>query len=52
VTLAEQLVLMELLLSRTTTISKEEKAKIEGSLKMYDPLWGEDDPCLPACVLL
>jgi hypothetical protein len=41
VTLAEQLVLMELLLSRTTTISKEEKAKIEGSLKMYDPLWEE-----------
>ena len=41
VSLAEQLVLMELLLARTTTISDEEKAKIEGSLKMYDPLWEE-----------
>lgn len=41
VSLAEQLVLMELLLARTTTISEEEKAKIEGSLKMYDPLWEE-----------
>lgn len=41
VALSEQLVLMELLLSRTTTISAEEKAKIEGSLKMYDPLWEE-----------
>ena len=41
VTLAQQLVWMELLLERTTTIAPEEKARIQGDIKVYDALWEE-----------
>ncbi|HZO72171.1 MAG TPA: hypothetical protein VFB60_08200 [Ktedonobacteraceae bacterium] len=41
VTLAQQLVWMELLLARTDTVPVEEKEKIRRSIKMYDPLWEE-----------
>jgi chemotaxis protein histidine kinase CheA len=41
VSLAQQLVWMEILLARTTTISPEEKTRIQEGLKMYDPLWEE-----------
>jgi hypothetical protein len=43
VTLAQQLVWMELLLERTEEIDLSEKAEIQKELKMYDPLW-EDHP--------
>jgi flagellar biosynthesis/type III secretory pathway protein FliH len=42
-TLAEQFVWMEILLERTTTISQQEKQKIQEQLKMYNSLW-EDHP--------
>ncbi len=41
VTLARQLVWMELLLERTETIAPPEKEEILKELKMYDPLWEE-----------
>jgi hypothetical protein len=41
VSLAQQLVWMEVLLERTTTISAEEKIRIQEGIKMYDPLWEE-----------
>ncbi|HXR65169.1 MAG TPA: hypothetical protein VN729_04560 [Ktedonobacteraceae bacterium] len=41
VSLAQQLVWMEVLLERTTTISAEEKVRIQEGIKMYDPLWEE-----------
>lgn len=41
VSLSQQFVWMELLLERTTTVSSEEKAKIQERIKMYDPLWEE-----------
>jgi len=41
VTLAQQLVWMELLLARTDTVPIQEKEKIRRNIKMYDPLWEE-----------
>jgi hypothetical protein len=41
VSLSQQFIWMELLLERTTTITAEEKAKIQEGIKMYDPLWEE-----------
>ena len=41
VSLAQQFVWMEVLLERTTTISVEEKVRIQEGIKMYDPLWEE-----------
>jgi hypothetical protein len=39
VSLSQQFIWMELLLERTTMLTAEEKQKIQGSFKMYDPLW-------------
>jgi len=39
VSLAQQLVWMELLLERTETIARLEKIEIRKELKVYDPLW-------------
>src|SRR5207248_11706917 len=39
VSLAQQLVWMELLLERTETIAPLEKIEIRKELKVYDPLW-------------
>ena len=41
VSLAQQFVWMEVLLERTTTISAEEKVRIQEGIKMYDALWEE-----------
>jgi len=41
VTLAQQLVWMELLLGRTDTVPIQEKEKIRRNMKMYDPSWEE-----------
>ncbi len=41
VSLSQQFVWMEILLERTTTISAEEKVRIQEGIKMYDPLWEE-----------
>lgn len=42
VTLAQQIIWMELLLERTTTVSKKEKQKVREVLSMYDSLWEEN----------
>jgi F0F1-type ATP synthase membrane subunit b/b' len=39
VSLSQQFIWMELLLERTTMLTAEEKEKIQGSFKVYDPLW-------------
>ena len=41
VTLAQQFVWMELLLSRAATIPERQKQEIQRRLSMYDPLWEE-----------
>lgn len=42
VTLAQQIIWMELLLERTDTVSPSEKRRIQEELKVYDPLWEEN----------
>ena len=42
VTLAQQIIWMELLLERTDTVPLPEKQGIQEELKMYDPLWEEN----------
>jgi len=42
VTLAQQIIWMELLLERTDTVPPSEKRRIQEELKMYDPLWEEN----------
>ena len=42
VTLAQQIIWMELLLERTDTVSPSETRKIQEELKVYDPLWEEN----------
>ena len=42
VTLAQQIIWMELLLERTDTVPPLEKAGLQEELKMYDPLWEEN----------
>ena len=42
VTLAQQIIWMELLLERTDTVPLPEKQRIQEELKMYDPLWEEN----------
>ncbi len=42
VTLAQQIIWMELLLERTDTVPEAEKRKIQEELKVYDPLWEEN----------
>ncbi|MEO8971790.1 MAG: hypothetical protein ABI406_09355 [Ktedonobacteraceae bacterium] len=42
VTLAQQIIWMELLLERTDTVPLSEKPGIQEELKVYDPLWEEN----------
>jgi hypothetical protein len=42
VTLAQQIIWMELLLERTDTVSSSQKRGIQEELKVYDPLWEEN----------
>jgi hypothetical protein len=42
VTLAQQIIWMELLLERTDTVPPSEKRRIQEELKVYDPLWEEN----------
>ncbi len=42
VTLAQQIIWMELLLERTDTVPLAEKRGIKEELKVYDPLWEEN----------
>lgn len=42
VTLAQQIIWMELLLERTDTVPRSEKQGIKEELKVYDPLWEEN----------
>jgi hypothetical protein len=42
VTLAQQIIWMELLLERTDTVPLSEKRGIKEELKVYDPLWEEN----------
>jgi hypothetical protein len=42
VTLAQQIIWMELLLERTDTVPRPEKRAILEELKVYDPLWEEN----------
>ncbi len=42
VTLAQQIIWMELLLERTDTVPPSEKPGIQEELKVYDPLWEEN----------
>ena len=42
VTLAQQIIWMELLLERTDTVPLPEKQGIQEELKVYDPLWEEN----------